>query len=154
TPLTLSGLSFWTTTTDWLPLQLTVLASIYSHVRYVRSGRLGYAIAAAAWLAAGMLFDEQGVLVPFLLFGLTSAFLLPGRWLTAARRGVGSYRRAWTTYGALTAGYLVLFLIKLQTSAQQPVNPGHVSSLLTLAATMLRVGFVPAAALGGPWRWL
>ncbi|HEY7325328.1 MAG TPA: hypothetical protein VH520_10940 [Streptosporangiaceae bacterium] len=153
TPLTLSGLSFWTTTTDWLPLQLTVVAALCSHVRYVRSGRPGHAIAAAAWLAAGMLFDEQGVLVPFLLFALTSAYLVPGRWPTAARRALGSFRRAWAIYGVLTAGYLVLFLVKLQTSTQQPANPGHVASVLSLAATMLRVGFVPAAA-GGPWRWI
>ena len=32
-PLTLAGLSFWTTVTDWLPLQLTMLAATYSHVR-------------------------------------------------------------------------------------------------------------------------
>ncbi|HEY2638602.1 MAG TPA: hypothetical protein VGI66_01775 [Streptosporangiaceae bacterium] len=153
TPLTLAGLSFWTTTTDWLPLQLTLLAALYSHVRYVRSGRFGHAIAATAWLAAGMLFDEQGVLVPFLLFALTSAYLVPGRWLAAARQALATFRRAWTIYGVLTAGYVVLFLIKLQTSVQQPVNPGHVRSLLTLAATMLRVGFVPGT-VGGPWRWL
>jgi hypothetical protein len=52
----------------------------------------------------------------------------------------------------LAAAYLVLFLIKLQTSSQQPINPRHVSSVLSLAATMLRVGFVPVA-VGGPWRW-
>jgi len=153
TPLTLPGLSFWTTVTDWLPLQLTVLAAVYAHVRYVRSGRTGHAIAAAGWLAAGLLFDEQGVLVPFLLFALTSAYLVPGRWPAAARRALLSFRRAWIIYGALTAGYLVLFLIKLQTSVQQPVSPEHTGSLLTLAATMLRVGFVPAA-LGGPGHWL
>jgi hypothetical protein len=153
TPLTLPGLSFWTTVTDWLPLQLTVLSAIYAHVRYVRSGRIGHAIAAAAWLGAGMLFDEQGVVVPFLLFALTSAYLVPGRWPAAARQALRSFRRAWAIYGALTAGYLVLFLIKLQTSAQQPVSPKHISSVLTLAASMLRAGFVPAA-LGGPWHWL
>jgi hypothetical protein len=152
TPLTLPGLSFWTTATDWLPLQLTVLLAIYSHVRYVRSGRIGHAIVAAVWLGAGMLFDEQGVLVSFLLFALTSAYLVPGRWLAASRQALMSFRRAWTIYGAVTAGYLVLFLIRLQTSVQQPINPGHVSSVLRLAATMVRVGFVPAA-LGGPWRW-
>jgi len=151
-PLTVPGLSFWTTATDWLPLQLTVLAAIYSHVRYVRSGRIGHAIGAAGWLGGGMLFDEQGVLVPFLLFALTSAYLVPGSWPVAARRALRSFRRAWAIYGALTAGYLALFVITLQTSAQQPVNPGHVSRVLTLAGTMLRVAFVPAA-LGGPWRW-
>jgi hypothetical protein len=152
TPLALAGLSFWTTVTDWLPLQLTMLAAAYSHVRYVRSGRVGHVIGAACWLAAGLLFDVQGALVPLLLFALTSAYLVPGRWPAAARRALWRFRRAWTIYGVLTAAYLVLFLIKLQTSAQQPINPKHLSSVLSLAATMLRVGFVPAA-LGGPWHW-
>jgi hypothetical protein len=152
TPLTLAGLSFWTTVTDWLPLQLTVLAATYSHVRYVRSGRIGHVVAAAAWLGAGLLFDVQGALVPVVLFALTSAYLVPGRWLAAARHTLKSFWRAWTIYGVLTAAYLVLFLVKLQTSSQQPISPRHVSSVLSLAANMLRVGFVPAA-VGGPWRW-
>jgi hypothetical protein len=152
TPLTLAGLSFWTTVTDWLPLQLTMLAATCSHVRYVRSGRVGHVVAAAGWLGAGLLFDVQGALVPLLLFALTSAYLVPGRWPAAAGRTLRSFRRAWTIYGVLTAAYVVLFLIKLQRSSQQPINPRHVSSVLSLAANMLRVGFVPAA-VGGPWRW-
>jgi hypothetical protein len=152
TPLTLAGLSFWTTVTDWLPLQLTMLAAIYSHVRYVRSGRVGHIVAAAGWLGAGLLFDVQGALVPLFLLALTSAYLVPGRWPAAAWRTLRRFRRAWTIYVVLTAAYLVLFLIKLRTSAQQPVNPEHIPSVLSLAATMLRVGFVPAA-VGGPWRW-
>jgi hypothetical protein len=153
TPLTLPGLSFWTTTTDWLPLQLTILLAICSHVRYVRSGRIRHAIAAAAWLGAGMLFDEQGVLVPFLLFAVTSGYLVPGRWLAAAGHALRDHQRAWAIYATLIAGYLVLFVVKLQTSFQQPISPRHVSSVLTLAATMFRVGFVPGA-LGGPWHWV
>jgi hypothetical protein len=133
-------------------LQLTMLAATYSHVRYTRSGRVGHVVTAAAWLGAGLLFDVQGALVPLFLFALTSAYLVPGRWLAAARQTLRSFRRAWTIYGVLTAGYVGLFLIKLQTSTQQPINPRHLSSALSLAATMLRVGFVPAA-VGGPWRW-
>jgi hypothetical protein len=152
TPLTLAGLSFWTTVTDWLPLQLTMLAAICSHVRYVRSGRVGHAVAAAAWLGAGLLFDVQGALVPLLLFALTSAYLVPGRWPAGVSRALRSFWRGWTIYGALTVAYVVLFLIRLQTSSQQPISPRNVSSVLSLAAAMLRLGFVPAA-LGGPWRW-
>jgi hypothetical protein len=152
TPLTLAGLSFWTTVTDWLPLQLTMLAATCSHVRYVRSGRVGHVVAAAGWLGAGLLFDVQGALVPLVLFALTSAYLVPGRWPAAAWRTFRSFGRAWTIYAVLTAAYLALFLIKLQTSGQQPINPKHVSSVLSLAAAMLRVGFVPAA-VGGPWLW-
>jgi len=152
TPLTLAGLSFWTTATDWLPLQLTMLAAACSHVRYIRSGRVGHVVAAAAWLGAGLLFDVQGALVPLLLFALTSAYLVPGRWPAAAWQTLRSFWRAWAIYVVLTAAYLVIFVIKLQTSSQQPINPRHISGVLSLAAAMLRVGFVPAA-VGGPWRW-
>ena len=55
TPLTLPGLSFWATNLMWLPLQLTILMALGSHVRYLQSGRRIHAIGAVAWLAAGML---------------------------------------------------------------------------------------------------
>jgi hypothetical protein len=155
TPLTLPGLSFWTTTLLWLPLQLTMILAVSSHLRYLRSGSAAHAIAAAAWLVTGMLFDELGALVPLLLFALTSAFLTPGplgRWWRAAGLVLRRYWRAWVLYGAVAVGYLVLYLVQLPTSVQQPTSPPSISSVLTLASTMLRVGFVPAA-LGGPWHW-
>jgi hypothetical protein len=155
TPLTLPGLSFWTTTLLWLPLQLTMILAVSSHIRYLRSGSAGHAIAAGAWLVTGMLFDELGALVPVLVFALTSAFFAPGRperWWQAAALAVRRYWRAWALYGTLALGYLVVYLIQLPTSVQQPTSPPSASSVLTLASTMLRVSFVPAA-LGGLWRW-
>jgi hypothetical protein len=151
-PLTLPGLSFWTTTLLWLPLQLTILMAIGSHIRYLRSGRLRHVIAAAAWLAAGMLVDEPGILVPFLVFALTSAYFVPGRWLPAARQALRAYRRAWVIYGGLTVAYLIVFVVALQTSVQQPGKPGLFSGVVALASTMFRVTFA-SAAFGGPWRW-
>jgi hypothetical protein len=152
TPLTLSGLSFWTTTLLWLPLQLTMILAISSHIRYVRSGAYKHAMAAATWLGTGMLFDELGVLVPVLIVAVTAAYFGSGRWWQATRQVLQRYRRAWATYGAVAVGYLVVFLIALPTSVQQPTSPPSFTSVLTLASTMLRIGFVPAAA-GGPWRW-
>jgi hypothetical protein len=152
TPLTLPGLSFWTTTILWLPLQLTMILAVSSHIRYVRSGSVGHAVAAAAWLAAGLLFDVLGVLLPVLLLALTSAYFTPGGWWRAAGQALRKYRRAWATYGAVVGVYLVVFLVRLPTSVQQPTSPPSFSSVLTLASTMLRVGFVPAA-MGGPWHW-
>jgi hypothetical protein len=151
-PLTLPGLSFWATTLNWLPLQLTIPMAIASHIKYVRTGSPRHAVAAAAWFLAGMLVDEQGMLVPILAFALTSAFFVPGRWRTAARVTLQKFWRAWAIYGGLTLAYLLLFLIRLQSSAQQPGKPGLFSGVLTLASTMFRVSFAEAA-LGGPWRW-
>jgi hypothetical protein len=153
TPLTLPGLSFWTTTLLWLPLQLTMILALSAHIRYVRSGSVAHAVAAAAWLAIGMLFDELGVVVPILVFALTSAYLTPGRWWEAARRALHQYGRAWALYGAVAVGYLVVFLTRLPTSVQQPAIPPSFASVVTLASTTLRAGFVPAA-MGGPWHWL
>ncbi len=153
TPLTLPGLSFWTTTLLWLPLQLTMILAVSSHIRYVRSGSFGHAIAAAAWLGAGMLFNEIGALVPLLVFALTSAYPASGHWRRSAGEVLRRYRRAWAMYGALAAGYLVVFFVRLPTSVQQPASPPSPSSVLTFASTMLRVGFLPAA-MGGPWHWL
>ena len=152
TPLTLPGLSFWATNLMWLPLQLTILMALGSHVRYLQSGRRIHAIGAVAWFAAGMLFDEQGILVPLFAFVLTSAYFTSGRWWPAIKLAARTRWRLWAVYGALTAGYLTLFLIRLQTSVQQPGKPGLFSGVLTLASTLLRASFVPAA-LGGPWHW-
>jgi hypothetical protein len=152
TPLTLPGLSFWTTTLLWLPLQLTMILAVSSHIRYLRSGSAAHAIAAAAWLVTGMLFDELGVLVPVLVFALTSAFFAPGRWRQAAGQVLRRYWRAWLLYGTVAAAYGVVYLVRLPTSVQQPTSPPDFSSVLALASTMLRVSFVPAA-LGGPWHW-
>ena len=152
TPLTLPGLSFWTTTLLWLPLQLTMILAISSHLRYVRSGSPAHAVAAAAWLGTGMLFDELGLLVPVLIVAVTAAYFGSGRWWQAAREVLQRYRRAWVMYGAVAGGYLVVLLLALPTSVQQPTSPPSFASVLTLASTMLRIGFVPAAT-GGPWHW-
>jgi hypothetical protein len=151
-PLTLPGLSFWSTTMLWLPLQLTILMALGAHIKYLRTGRIWHAVAAALWLAAGMMVDEPGVLVPILAFALTSAYFAQGRWLAAARAALRVYWRAWVIYGALTVAYVIVFVIRLQTSGQQPGKPGLFSGVLTLASTMFRVSFA-SAAFGGPWRW-
>jgi hypothetical protein len=152
TPLTLPGLSFWTTTLLWLPLQLTMILAISSHIRYVRSGSIARAVGAAAWLGAGMLFNELGVFVPVLVFALTSGYLSRGRWWRAAWQALQQYRRAWSMYAGIAAAYLAVFLVRLPTSIQQPTRPPSFASVTTLASTMLRISFVPAA-LGGPWHW-
>lgn len=151
-PLTIPGLSFWVTTLQWLPLQLTILMALGSHVKYLRTGRTGSAVAAAIWIAAGMLFDDASGLVPLLVFAVTSAYFAPGDWLSATKEVLRKYRLAWIMYGALTLLYVILFLDRLQSSAQQPGKPGLFSGVLSLASTMVRVSFV-SGAFGGPWRW-
>jgi hypothetical protein len=152
TPLTLPPLSFWSTTLNWLPLQLAIFMAAAAHLAYVRTARFWHAIVATAWLAFGMLFTDQGVVVPFILFAMTSAFFISGSWPSAAREALRKYVWAWVVYGALAAAYLAVFFVQLRSSTQQPGRPGAFSGVTTFAWTLLRVSFIPAA-LGGPWHW-
>ncbi len=152
TPLTIPGLSFWDTTLLWLPLQLAIFMALAAHLMYLRTGRLRHVGVATAWQAVGMLFGEPGLLVPFVLFAVTSGFFVPGTWRAASARALRSYRRAWLAYGVLAAAYLAIFVTQLETSAQQPGRPGLFSGVLAFASTLLRVSFIPGA-LGGPWHW-
>ncbi len=90
-PIMLPGLAFWATTLQWLPTQLAIFMALNAQVLYVRSGRLRHAVAAAAWIAFGLLFDE--------------AALHPG---TVARPDIGlppagRVAQAWRTSGGTGA---------------------------------------------------
>jgi hypothetical protein len=152
-PIMLPGLTFWATTLQWLPTQLAILMALNAHVSYVRTDRYLHAIAAAAWIAFGLLFDEVNVLVPALLLALTSAFLLPGGWQQTLRESLRRFWRAWVLYLVLLVGYGLVFVHQLPTSSQQPVKPGQFSNVLAFISELIRVSFIPGA-LGGPWHWL
>jgi hypothetical protein len=152
TPLMLPGTVFWSNVLLWLPMQLAIFMALNAHIVYVRSRRYWHAIAAAAWIVVGVLTDDTGVLIPLLIFALTSAFLGSRRWPGAALDAVRRYWKAWVLYGAVTAAYLAVFVIQLSASSQHPGKPGPFSNVLDFASRLFRVSFIPGA-LGGPWRW-
>jgi len=151
-PLSLAGAAWWSVSLEILPLELAIFMAVDAHVRYLRSGRLRSAVAAAAWLLLGMAAMDKGAVVPLLLLGLTSAFFVEGRWAAAALRALTRYWRAWVLYGAVLAGYCVIFFIQLPGSSTQPGDPGPAAHVLDLAATMVGTTLLPGA-LGGPWQW-
>jgi hypothetical protein len=151
-PLLLPGLTFWSTSLQWLPTQLAIFMAVNAHVAYVRSRRLWHAIVAVAWMVVGLGFDELNVLVPLLLFALTSAFLGSGSWGRAALDSLRRFWRAWVLYAVLAVGYAMLYLHQLPTSSSQPGKPGQFSSVLTVMSTLTRVSLLPGL-VGGPWQW-
>ena len=151
-PLALPGLSWWTVTLELLPLQLALFCAVTAHAHYLRTGGFKHVAAAAAWLAVGMLSSFQGAAVPFLLFAMTSAFFAPGAWSRALWPALREHWRTWTLYIALTAAYVVLYLLRLRTSSAGLTKPATFADALTFAGTLLRDTFVPGA-FGGPWRW-
>ncbi len=152
-PLSLSGLSWWTVTLELLPLQAAIFFAVTAHVKYLRTGRPKHAIAAAAWLFVGMAASLRGAAVPLLLLALTSAFFVDGPWLRAVWAILRYRWRVWLLYFTITAGYLVLYGAQLATSSIAPGRPGSFTGVFSFAATQLRDNFIPGS-LGGPWHWL
>ena len=146
-PLTLAGTDWWAVAIEILPLEAAIFMAVGTHVRYLRSGRLRTAVAAAAWLAVGMAAMEKGAVVPLLLLALTAAYFVP------RVRDVGRYWRAWAIYGGVLACYVTIFFVQLHTSAVQPGDPGSAGHVFSLISTMVGTSLVPGA-LGGPWHWV
>lgn len=152
-PLTLSGLSWWTATLELLPLQAAVFLAVTSHVEYLRTAERRHALAAAAWLFVAMASSLRGAAAPLLLLALTSGFFREGSWLRSTLWTLRQWWRLWLLYAGITVGYGVVYGMQLATSSIAPGRPGSFGGVFSFGATQLRDNFIPGS-LGGPWRWL
>ena len=151
-PLTVPDLVWWSSGIEGVTLSLAILMTVDSHIRYVRSGRNRPMLAAAGWLLVAMLFSDKGMVLPFLLFGVTSAFFADGSWLRAMLRSGAQYWRAWTVYAGLLAVYVTVFVIEIRQPGALPTKVGSPHGVGTFMTDLMRDSFVPGA-FGGPWKW-
>lgn len=152
TPLGLADLGWWSAALESLPLQVSLLLAVHAHIRYARTMRRRYLVAAIAWVVLALASSEKGLLVPVLLFAVTSAFL-PGRrsWLANMGAALRRYWPAWLGYAVALAAYAVVLLIALGAARPQAGVPAA-SAAFTFGWGLLKNSLVPAA-FGGPWRW-
>ncbi len=153
TPLTMPDLGIWSSAMESVPLQLAIFMAISAHVRYVHSGGWPHLAGAAFWVAFGLAFFEKGLVLPAVLFALTAGYFCGGSLLHGCRESLFKYWRAWVTYAGLAAGYLVVLIDALRTSASQPKVPISAEATFSFAWELIRDTLVPGS-LGGPWHWL
>ncbi len=151
-PLTVPDLVWWSNGIEGVSLALATFMSLDAHVRYVRTGRPRHMITAAVWLLAGMLFFEKAMVLPFLLFALTSAFFVRGGWIHAAVRAAVEYWKAWLLYAAVLAGYGSVFAVLITAPGAVPGKRGAPQDVLGFMTDLVKDSFLPGA-FGGPWRW-
>jgi len=152
-PLSVAALGWWTEAIAVIPLELAMFMALNAHVRYVRTERRRSLVAAVAWVAVGLLFFEKALILPLLLFGVTSAYLVGGgSWLSAMRRCLVRYRRIWLLYGAVLAVYLVVLLTSLGTASTGPALPASAGAAATFSWGLIKDTLLPGV-IGGPWRW-
>jgi hypothetical protein len=153
TPLTMPDLGIWSSAMESVPLQLAIFMAISAHLRYVHSGGWPHLAAAGFWVAFGLAFFEKGLVLPAVLFTLTAWYFCGGSLLQGSREALLRYWRAWVVYVGLAAGYLVVLIDALRTSASQPNVPISAEATFRFAWELIRDTFVPGS-FGGPWHWL
>ncbi|HEX2322113.1 MAG TPA: hypothetical protein VHJ18_24290 [Streptosporangiaceae bacterium] len=152
-PLGVAALGWWTVALESVPLQLAIFMALNSHIHYVRTRSRRHLIAASAWVVFGMLADEKGLVVPVLLFAVTSAFGSGGgSWLAGVKRALQSCWRAWASYAVAFIGYLIVLMMSLRAPSSQPQVP-NASAVLTFGWGLLKNSLLPGV-IGGPWGWL
>lgn len=152
-PLSVAALGWWSAAMEILPLELATFMALTAHVRYVRTGRRRHLAAAAAWVAIGMLVFEKGLVLPLLLFAVSSAFAAgDGSWLSCVRTVLVRYWRAWVIYTGLLAAYLAVLATSLGSALDRPQVPSSLGALFTFARGLVQNSLLPGA-IGGPWRW-
>ncbi|TMR21075.1 hypothetical protein ETD86_16520 [Nonomuraea turkmeniaca] len=147
-PLTVPAMSWWSAALNAVPLQLALVAALVAHIRYVREGKGRWH--ALIWAAVGMAFSTKGVFIPFVVLGITSAYLGKGLWahalLTELRRPV------WWAQGLLLAGYGVLYWLRRDSAGSEGLTGPKSEIVPGLLRRLLGETF-PTGAVGGPLRW-
>jgi hypothetical protein len=152
-PLALPGLGYWTAAAQSLPFALSILLGLTAHVYYVRTGRVRHLVVSAACVLTGLAFSDAGIVLPLMLFAVTSGFLA-GRvsWLAGARQAIRTGRAAWLVYVVLIAAYAVVMGVS---GSYSWLGSSHLADAFSLrfASDLLRNTFL-TAAIGGPWHWV
>ncbi|MFB4278787.1 MULTISPECIES: ArnT family glycosyltransferase [unclassified Nonomuraea] len=147
-PLTVPAMSWWSAALNAVPLQLALVAALAAHIRYVREGKGRWH--ALIWTAVGMAFSTKGVFIPFVILGVTSAYLGKGPWLRAVLTELR--RPGWWAQGLLLAGYAVLYLLRRDTAGSDALTGPKAEVVPGLVRRLLGETF-PTGAVGGPLRW-
>jgi hypothetical protein len=150
-PLTFPGDGWWLAAVLTVPVQLATFMAVTAHLHYVHSRRFRHAVAAAAWLAFGLIWSDKALVLVPLLFALTAGFLTRGPLRPAIRQSARELWRAWLLYLAVAAGYVAVLTEALVAAGVQ-LKPASFHSAAVYVGDVLRLSFLPGM-FGGPWRW-
>ncbi|MDI3313533.1 MAG: hypothetical protein QJR12_04370 [Mycobacterium sp.] len=148
TPLAIPGFAWWAAALNSLPMLAALAWVCADAILLVRTGDQRYAMTGALVYCGGLLFFEKAAVIPFVAFTVTVLLHHVHGDRRALRTVWRSGARLWTASLALTAGWVVVYLIA--------VDQQRWSSDLSMTWNLLRRsvthGIVPGLA-GGPWAW-
>ena len=148
TPLGVPGFAWWAAALNSLPMLSAMAWVCADAILLVRTGKQRYAVTALLVFFGGLLFFEKSAVIPFVAFTITALLAHvtgDGSALrTVWRRGI----RLWTGSLALTAAWIILYLVVVDQERWSRDLP-MTRDLLSRSITH---GIVPGL-VGGPWDW-
>jgi len=140
---------WWSTTTLWIPLHISLSAALLALLRYLQTRRLQWALATTAVVVFGLLFFEKALVVPLVLGAFTMFYAVQGTVLQRLVRALRTAWPLWVAQGALILGYLALYFTTV-TRVDSP--PSSLGTVVDLGQNVIVKAFA-TEAWGGPWSW-
>ena len=148
TPLAVPGFAWWAAALNSMPMLAAMAWVCADAILLVRTGNQRYAVTALLVYFGGLLFFEKSAVLPFVAFTITALLAHvtgDGSALrTVWHRGI----RLWIGSLALTAAWIVLYLVIVDQERWSRDLP-MTRDLLSRSITH---GIVPGL-VGGPWDW-
>jgi hypothetical protein len=148
-PLTLEASSWWAVGVNLLPMQLSMVLAISSHLSYLRTRRPRYLVGTALAVLFGLAFFEKALLIVPLLFLITACLYTRAGPVRSVWEPLRRYWPMWCCLAVVSAGYLALYLSQAQSSVRAPTSTGE---MLTFLRQLFGSTVLPGL-LGGPWWW-
>lgn len=144
--MTLTAFMWWAAGLNQVPTHAAFFAAVALHVRYLRTRRARWALAAMAVILIGECFYVKAALFVLPLAIITAVWFVPSgpQWI----------RRAVRLHGRVALGYLALTIAFAAFYIRHVPNPLTSADIrwTDLADSMFGRS-LPAVLLGGPWRW-
>ncbi|OBA86409.1 hypothetical protein A5662_27210 [Mycobacteriaceae bacterium 1482268.1] len=148
TPLGIPGFAWWAAALNSLPMLAAMAWVCADAILLVRTGNQRYALTALLVFFGGLLFFEKAAVIPFVAFIITALLAHVTGDGSALRTVWRSGIKLWIASLALTAAWIVLYLVVVDQERWSRDLP-MTRDLLSRSITH---GIVPGLA-GGPWDW-
>jgi hypothetical protein len=148
TPLAIPGFAWWAAALNSLPMLAAMAWVCADAILLVRTGNQRYAVTALIVFFGGLLFFEKAAVIPFVAFTITALLAHVTGEGSALRTVWSRGSRLWLGSLALTAAWIVLYLVVVDQERWSRDLP-MTRDLLSRSITH---GIVPGLA-GGPWDW-
>lgn len=146
-PMLMELMTWWSVALYAAPMVLTSWLTILLTTRYALGRvRLRWVLVA---LVLCLLSSSKALLMPLVMLGVMAGLALHREAPLGFRRAVRTHLRLWSGVAAVTAAYLLLFVLRRGEVVTSAAGPAGVVDFMV---QIWRVAFSPAV-WAGPWTW-